>query len=148
MRSTGTFNHPALKFARKRAIHAVPTMQTARPSSSPTRRRHPRTPVHVHVRWHNRLEEGASAEIHDISAEGLFVVSAHPLPSSIDSGDLVWVVVPTSAGEEVLAGTVRWRGFHPGHEHPGCGIELEPKSSERLQQLFPLTTDPSGLNRE
>jgi hypothetical protein len=112
-------------------------MHSSRPSSIPARRRHVRTPTQVHVRWHNRSEEGVAAEIYDISAEGLFVVSSHPLPAGLDAGDIVWVIVPTSAGEEVLTGTVRWRGFHPTHELPGCGIELDRTGLLQVQRLFP-----------
>lgn len=116
---------------------------STRPSSSPTRRRHPRTPVQVQVRWHNRREEGVEAEIHDISAEGLFVVSATPLPESIVAGDIVWVIVPGAANqnsESVLTGTIRWRGFHPTHQVAGCGIELDADSLVLVQQLFPAVS--------
>jgi hypothetical protein len=99
--------------------------------------------VQVQVRWHNRREEGVEAEIFDISAEGLFVVSATPLPESIDSGDVVWVIVPGAANqtkEEVLTGVVRWRGFHPTHQLAGCGIELDEQSLVQIQRLFPAVS--------
>jgi hypothetical protein len=117
-------------------------MQASTPSNRPVRRRHPRTPIQVSVRWHNRREEGVEAEILDISAEGLFLVSAHTLPESIDAGDLVWVSIPRAGGQEVLTGTVRWRGFHPHHEHPGCGVELDAESAAKVQQLFPAVSLP------
>lgn len=115
-------------------------MQSSRPSQNPTRRRHPRTPVQVLVHWHNRCEEAVEAEIFDVSAEGLFVVSAKPLPEAVDAGDVVWVSVPSSAGEEVLTGTVRWRGFHPTHNLPGVGIELDERGHKLVQRLFPSTS--------
>lgn len=96
--------------------------------------------MQVHVHWHNRYEEGVSAEIYDVSAEGLFVVSAHPLPQAVDAGDIVWVIVPTSTGEEVLTGTVRWRGFHPTHNLPGVGVELDTHGTAQLQRLFPAAS--------
>lgn len=92
------------------------------------------------MHWHNRYEEGASAEIYDVSAEGLFVVSATPLPEAVDAGDVVWVIVPNAAGEEVLTGTVRWRGFHPTHNLPGVGIELDHHGQQLVQRLFPATS--------
>jgi hypothetical protein len=96
--------------------------------------------VQVLVHWHNRYEEGVAAEIYDVSAEGLFVVSAAPLPEAVDAGDVVWVVVPSPAGEEVLTGTVRWRGFHPTHTLPGVGIELDEHGQQHVQRLFPSTS--------
>jgi hypothetical protein len=105
-------------------------MQSARPSQNPARRRHPRTPVQVLVHWHNRCEEGVQAEIFDVSAEGLFIVSSHPLPESVDTGDVVWVIVPNASGDETLTGTVRWRGFH-------LGIELDQKGYTQVRRLFP-----------
>jgi hypothetical protein len=96
--------------------------------------------VQVLVHWHNRYEEGVAAEIYDVSAEGLFVVSAHPLPEAVVAGDVVWVVVPGSAGEEVLTGTVRWRGFHPTHNVLGVGIELDQQGYTQVQRLFPSTS--------
>lgn len=115
-------------------------MQSLRPSQLPTRRRHPRTPVQVLVHWHNRYEEGVAAEIYDVSAEGLFIVSASPLPEAVDSGDVVWVIVPSAAGEEVLTGIVRWRGFHPTHNLPGVGVELDEHGHTLVQRLFPSTS--------
>jgi hypothetical protein len=112
-------------------------MQSSRPSQGPTRRRFPRTPVQVQVRWYNRWEEGVAAEVYDISAEGLFVVSAHPLPEAVDTGDIVWVVMPTAMGEEVLTGTVRWRGFHPTHNLPGVGVELDEQGYGQIRRLYP-----------
>jgi PilZ domain len=112
-------------------------MQASKPSVRPSRRRHPRVPIHVKVRWHNRRDEGVEAEIYDISAEGLFLVSSHPLPESVDGGDLVWVVIPRAQAEVVLTATVRWRGYHPRHEVPGVGVELDEDSAARIQELFP-----------
>ena len=112
-------------------------MQSARPSQTPARRRHPRTPVHVLVHWHNRAEEGVEAEIYDVSAEGLFIVSSNPLPETVDTGDVVWVIVPSATGDETLTGTVRWRGFHPTHNLPGVGIELDQRGYTQIRRLFP-----------
>jgi hypothetical protein len=93
--------------------------------------------VQVLVHWHNRCQEGVEAEIYDVSAEGLFIVSSHPLPEAVDSGDVVWVIVPGATGEQVLTGTVRWRGFHPTHNLPGVGIELDQQGNLQVRQLFP-----------
>lgn len=96
--------------------------------------------MQVLVHWHNRYEEGVAAEIYDVSAEGLFVVSASPLPEAVDSGDVVWVIVPTAAGDEVLTGIIRWRGFHPTHNLPGVGISLDENGHTLVQRLFPSTS--------
>jgi hypothetical protein len=136
--STGVQN--CLKVSRAQPRIAWRAMQSVRPSQTPSRRRHPRTPVQVQVHWHNRYEEGVSAEVFDVSAEGLFIVSAAPLPEAVDSGDLVWVIVPSTAGEEVLTGTVRWRGFHPTHNLPGLGVELDSRGQDLIQRLFPATS--------
>lgn len=96
--------------------------------------------MQVLVHWHNRYEEGVAAEIYDVSAEGLFVVSATPLPDAVDAGDVVWVIVPSAEGDQVLSGTVRWRGFHPTHTLPGVGILLDEHGQHLVQRLFPATT--------
>ena len=104
---------------------------------------HRRSRVLVLVRWHNRREERAAAEICDVSAQGLFLVPEGPLPDEVKAGDLVWVVVPVAdGGEETLTGTVRWRGFHPSHKNLGCGIQLDPASIEIIQRLFPIVQEP------
>jgi hypothetical protein len=112
-------------------------------SKSPSRRRHPRKATLVTVRWHNRAQEGVSAEIHDVSAEGLFVVPVGLLPDAVRSGDPVWVVVRTAAGEEqTLTGTVRWRGFHPKHNVQGCGIQLDASCLAGLRRVLPVPSEP------
>ena len=115
-------------------------MRSTSPSSLPTQRRHPRTNVHVTVRWFNRAEEAAEAEILDVSAEGLFIVSVEPLPDAVGPDDVVWISVPSAGGGVTLTGTVRWRGFHPGHHVLGCGIHLEAPSLEILRRLLPSLT--------
>jgi hypothetical protein len=105
------------------------------------RRSHPRSRVLVLVRWHNRREEGVSAELCDVSAEGVFLVPTGALPDEVDVGDPIWIVVPAAAGEKTLTGTVRWRGFHPLHELIGCGIKLDPSSHEIIRGLFPVIRD-------
>jgi hypothetical protein len=89
------------------------------------------------VRWFNRAEEAAEAEILDVSSEGLFVVSVETLPDAVSPDDIVWISVPSAGGSVTLTGTVRWRGFHPGHHVLGCGIHLEPSSLETLHKLLP-----------
>ena len=113
-------------------------MQSLRPSAKPAQRRHPRTNVHVTVRWFNRAEEAVEAEILDASAEGVFVVSADPLPDAVGPGDTVWVSVPSAGGSVTLTGTVRWRGYHPGHQLLGCGVQLEGQSVDMVRKLFPV----------
>jgi hypothetical protein len=112
-------------------------------SMSPSRRRHPRKATLVTVRWHNRAQEGVSAEIHDVSAEGLFVVPVGLLPDAVRAGDPVWVVVQTPGGqEETLTGTVRWRGFHPKHSVQGCGVQLDASSVEAIRRVLPSASEP------
>jgi hypothetical protein len=114
-------------------------MQSENPS--PTRRRHRRNPTLITVRWHNRAQEGVSAEIHDVSAEGLFVVPVGVLPETLRAGDPVWAVVRTPAGDETLTGTVRWIGYHPTHHVAGCGIQLDDSSRETIRRLLPIVSD-------
>lgn len=90
------------------------------------------------MRWHNRREERVSAHIHDISAEGLFLVPEHTLPDSVRAGDAVWVVITADGKEETLTGTIRWRGFHPSHQLVGCGIQLDSQSVQIVERLFPV----------
>jgi hypothetical protein len=116
-------------------------MSAPSPSGSPSRRAHRRNAVQVRVRWHNRREESVSARIHDISAEGLFLVPEHALPDSVRAGDPVWVVVTSEGKDETLAGTIRWRGFHPAHHVIGCGIQLDGNSPEIVERLFPIVRE-------
>ena len=114
-------------------------MHTDEPTGA--KRSHPRSRVLVLVRWHNRREEGVSAELCDVSAEGVFLVPTGALPDQVDVGDPVWIVVPAADGEKTLTGIVRWRGFHPSHELIGCGIKLDPSSHEIVRGLFPVIRD-------
>lgn len=93
------------------------------------------------MRWHNRREESVGAKIHDISAEGLFLVPEHDLPDSVRAGDAVWVVVSSEGKDETLAGTIRWRGFHPSHHVIGCGIQLDGNSLQLVEKLFPVVRE-------
>jgi hypothetical protein len=112
-------------------------------SLSPSRRRHERTATRVTVRWHNRDQEGVSAQIHDVSAEGLFIVPVGLLPAALRAGDPVWVVVRTPTGEEeTLTGTVRWHGFHPKHNVPGCGVLLDASSIAAMRRVLPIASRP------
>jgi len=111
---------------------------------SPPKRQHPRSRVLVVVRWHNRQEESVPAELCDVSAEGVFLVPTGPLPDNVSSGDPVWISVHTTAGDEVLSGTIRWRGFHPSHEATGCGIQLDPRSLGIVERIFPILRKPAN----
>jgi hypothetical protein len=112
--------------------------------SADPKRSYPRSRVLVFVRWHNRREEGVSAELCDVSAEGVFLVPAGALPDQVDVGDPVWIIVPVAEGEKTLTGVVRWRGFHPSHELIGCGIKLDPGSYEIVRGLFPIVGEHHG----
>ena len=105
-------------------------------ASTPPRRQHPRTAIRARVHWHNRREEHAPAELYDASAQGVFLVPEGTLPAEIRPGDPVWIVVANAGTEVTLTGTIRWRGFHPGHAHPGCGIQLDPASFDAVERLF------------
>ena len=113
-------------------------MQSHRPSNAPSRRRHERITAHVTARWHNRSEEDVAAVILDVSTDGLFLVPEGSMPESVGNGSLVWVVVPSSGRTETLAGTVRWKGFHPRHAVSGFGIQVEGPSLELVLQAFPF----------
>jgi hypothetical protein len=55
------------------------------------------------------------------------------------AGDSVWVVVRTATGEdETLTGTVRWHGFHPKHNVPGCGVLLDGASIAAIRRVLRL----------
>lgn len=112
-------------------------MQSGSPSKLPARRRHPRTPSRVVVRWHNRVEEGVPAVIYDVSAEGFFLVPEGAMPSTIRAGDAVWVVVSVGETTESLSGTVRWSGVHPAYKLVGCGVQVAAPSVELLHRAFP-----------
>lgn len=113
-------------------------MQSHRPSTGPSRRRHERALANVTARWHNRSEEGVAAVIHDVSTEGLFLVPDGSMPESVDIGAVVWVVVPMSGQPATLSGTVRWKGFHPRHGMSGFGIRVEGPSVDLILRAFPF----------
>lgn len=108
--------------------------------SSPERRIYPRYRVRVAVQWQDRRLDAMDAEICDISARGLFLVSATSLPDVVGVGDSTQIRVTTSAGKGILEGRVRWRGFHPVHQSIGCGIQLDDKSEAEMARLFPVLT--------
>jgi hypothetical protein len=89
------------------------------------RRREPRSPTLVHVRWVNQESEGAPAELFDVSASGFFVVPIGEIPESIGAGDPVWIIVRQPDGPKTLTGTVRWRGFSQAQGAIGCGVLLD-----------------------
>jgi hypothetical protein len=83
-------------------------------------------------------------EICDVSAQGLFVVSTSAIPDEVGVGDSARITLATDKGEEVLAGLVRWRGFHPTHQAIGCGIRLDPASAKKIVSLFPVLLEASA----
>jgi hypothetical protein len=83
-----------------------------------------------------------SGEICDISAQGLFIISTSALPDDVGVGDSTQITFSTDGRQEVLAGMVRWRGFHPMHQAIGCGIQLDEAGAEAIVRLFPLLLAP------
>lgn len=110
------------------------------PSSppGPYERRPPRSRVEVVVRWYSRQSDAVPAELCDVSADGAFLVPTGPFPERVSAGDPVWISITTSSSVETLSGTVRWRGFHPGHDAVGMGIKLDPASSAAIVKIFPV----------
>jgi hypothetical protein len=103
---------------------------------SSQRRREIRSPTLVHVRWMNRASEGASAELFDVSASGVFLVPLGEIPESVGVGDTVWIILQQPDGEKTLTGTVRWRGFSQAHGSIGCGVLLEQNSLALCAAIF------------
>ena len=101
------------------------------------RRIYPRHRVRVAVVWRNRQQEAMPGEICDLSAQGVFVVATSALPDDVGAGDRTQMTLHTQLGEEILAGIVRWRGFHPVHQAIGCGIQLDEASMAIVARLFP-----------
>lgn len=102
------------------------------------RRIYPRHRVHVAVMWNNRDAKPMRGEICDVSAQGVFIVSATALPDDIGVGDASQITIATKSGDEVISGIVRWRGYHPAHQAIGCGIKLDEPSMEVIVRLFPV----------
>ena len=84
-----------------------------------------------------RQDSPVSAEICDLSSQGMFVVATSALPDDVGTGDATQMVLTTAAGSATLTGIVRWRGFHPLHQSIGCGILLDEASAATLKRLFP-----------
>ncbi len=110
-------------------------MKPARAMSE--RRVYPRHRVRVAVLWRNRPGETMPGEICDVSVNGLFLVSTTALPDDVGVGDRTQVVVRSGNREEILAGIVRWRGYHPQHGAIGCGLQLDEASVKVMARLFP-----------
>jgi len=106
------------------------------------RRIYPRHRVRVAVAWRNRQQDPMSGEICDVSAQGIFVVATSALPDDVGVGDATQVTLQTPLGEEILAGVVRWRGYHPLHQAIGCGIRLDEASIAAVERLFPALRAP------
>lgn len=82
-------------------------------------------------------------EICDVSAHGLFLVSATALPDDVGVGEGAQITVRTLTGEETLTGIVRWRGYHPLHDAIGCGVQLDDASALVIARLFPVLQNPT-----
>lgn len=98
---------------------------------APERRGKPRKPVRWPATWWvwdqtgpGVLDEG---EVHDVSAEGVFLapysMASHPLWPG--TRIRVGVSSPVNGEELQIFGTVRWVGLHRIHRCGGVGIELE-----------------------
>jgi hypothetical protein len=114
------------------------------PGPTVERRYYPRRRVRVAVQWGNRFHESMRGEICDISAHGLFLVSATALPDDVGIGEGAQITVRTLTGEETLTGIVRWRGYHPLHDAIGCGVQLDDASAEVIARLFPVLQNPGS----
>jgi hypothetical protein len=99
--------------------------------------------VRVAVLWRNRHQDPIQGELCDVSAQGIFVVATSALPDDVGVGDFTQITMQTPAGEESLAGVVRWRGFHPLHQAIGCGIRLDEASMAAVARLFPALREPA-----
>ena len=106
------------------------------------RRRFPRQRVRVAVSWYKRSDQVMAGEICDVSACGVFLVSLSALPDDVGAGDTARLTLRTPRGEGTLAGTVRWRGYHPAYEAIGCGILLDEASRAVVCRLFPVLREP------
>ena len=100
------------------------------------RRRDPRSPRLVRVRWVNRESEGQPAELCDVSSSGFFVVPSGTFPESVSPGDAIWAIVQSPDGDKTLTGTVRWRGYSQFHNAIGCGVLLDPSSIAIAAAIF------------
>ncbi len=98
---------------------------------APERRTRSRKPVRWPATWWvwdqtgpGVLDEG---EVHDVSAEGVFLapysMAAHPLWPG--TRIRVGFASPRSGGDMELFGVVRWIGLHRAHRCGGVGIEFE-----------------------
>jgi len=105
------------------------------------RRIFPRHRVRVAVVWSNRRAQAMPGEICDVSSQGVFIVSTSALPDDVGVGDATHITLATKSGEEVIAGLVRWRGYHPAHQAIGCGIQLDDASCQVIARLFPVLLD-------
>lgn len=118
---------------------ASPPPSSPPSSPGPYDRRPPRSRVEVVVRWYSRQSEPVPAELCDVSADGAFLVPTGPFPERVSPGDPVWISITTSSSDvETLSGTIRWRGFHPGHDALGMGIKLDRTSSAAIVKIFPV----------
>jgi hypothetical protein len=106
------------------------------------RRIYPRHRVRVAVVWRNRQQGPMAGEICDVSTQGIFIVSTSALPDDVGVGDHTEITLSSNGRREVLAGIVRWRGFHPMHQAIGCGIQLDETSAQAIIRLFPVLRAP------
>ncbi len=110
-------------------------MSPARVTSE--RRAFSRHRARVVVTWRDRAQRAMDGEICDVSERGVFLVSRTALPDEVGVGDRTLISVRTEHGQAELAGTVRWRGYHPAHEAIGCGVLLDEASQAAVLDLFP-----------
>ncbi|MGD0838223.1 MAG: PilZ domain-containing protein [Polyangia bacterium] len=100
------------------------------------RRVYPRYRLRAAVLWRNRHHETMPAEICDISAQGLFIVSTSALPDEVGVGDNTEISLLLQGRAQILTGMVRWRGFHPVHQAIGCGVMLDQASAAVMTKLI------------
>lgn len=111
------------------------------------RRIYPRHRVRVAVIWRNRHAKPMPAEICDVSAQGVFIVSTSALPDDVGVGDTTQITLTRQSGQEVLSGIVRWRGYHPAHQAIGCGVQLDEPSTNVIARLFPVLLGPAPAHK-
>jgi|GEM_PF-1365092 len=99
------------------------------------KRRDSRHATYQTVRWDHKSGEDQGAAILDMGPGGVFLTPFGKVPSTLQGGDTVWLSLRLEGREEVLAATVRWRGFSKLHGTAGFGIEFDDRSREKAKDL-------------
>ncbi|MDD9947194.1 MAG: hypothetical protein OXU20_39510 [Myxococcales bacterium] len=94
--------------------------------------------------WDHRSGESQAGAVCDLTPEGTFLTPFGRGADGIRDGDTVWIALEIEGQRHCLSATVRWRGFSQKHDCEGFGLQFDPETLARAQELY-LKIEADGL---